>query len=466
MLCRAVNRSSQTGARSNLFALALFASAAVAACGHARGGEGSTVPGATADDRDRTGARGQGASEADDRAGRSPDEGRERAEARAGDRGSAGAERGEREREERDEAAYELDPMMIEVDPETGEADVYDARSLLDAGNAALGADRPRRAMAYYDRILSRFPGARVEPIARYNLGLALEGLGDYDGAVERYLELAEDDGAGRYAIDAAIRAGAVSAEVGQWAEAAEILEELLARDDLTPSDRVEGHARLGYVLYEERSDPDAEDVLQEGLRLADELGPGEPLETSYYVAMSHFYMGMIARRQFAEIPLRLPDDQLERDIEAKADLVLLAHDRFSRAIELGGPRWGTAAGYELGAMQEEFWREIVTAPIPPYLSPDQVEIYKEEVHAHAVEFLERALSLYGQTAELAEAHRTSTRWSRAAQARASAVAELLARVEAGERVDPEVDAPAAGALAPEDEDWDVATYTPSRTEL
>jgi tetratricopeptide (TPR) repeat protein len=364
------------------------------------------------------------------------------------------------------EAPYELDPLVIEVDPDTGEVVAYDPRSLLDAGNEAFQAGRPARAIAYYEQLAEEFPQSSLVVPALYNRGLALERLGAHDAAVAQYLELAERIGEGRDAIDATIRAGAVLAELGRWPDAIESFERLLERGDLSATDRVEGHARLGYVLYENKRDPRAEAVLREGLEIVDNLGGGEHLETNAYVAMIHFYLGMIPRRQFSEIPLRLPDEQMEQDLEDKSELVLLAHERLSRAIHAGDPRWATAAGFELGAMQEEFWQAIVSAPIPPHLGPRAVEAYTEEVHVQARVFLERALNLYRKTVELAEAYRTSTRYSRAAEARAEAVVEILARERAGELVTPEARDRTRVASEPAEGDWDVATYVPSRTNL
>ncbi len=400
-----------------------------------------------------------------------PHAGADEVEAGDGDESSAEAPWTERaddaDADDADEGAFELDPMVIEVDPETGEGRVYDPRSLLDAGNEALADGRAREAKAYFDALVDEFPDSRLSAPAQFNKGLAFEQLGDGDAAIAQYLQLARVADQGRYAIDAAIRAGAVMAELGRFAAAADLFQDLLERSDLSASDRVEAFARLGYVLYENKRDPEAEEALEEALAVADGLGEGEYLETNYYVAMAHFYLGMIPRRQFGEIPLRLPDEQLQQDLDAKAELVLLAHERFSRAIDVRAPDWATAAGYELGAMQEGFWREIVTAPIPPHLSPRQVEIYNEEVHRHALEFLERALNLYKKTVELAEAYRTSTPYSRAARTRAEDVADLLARERAGELVQLEDDeAPSAPVEAPEEADWDVASYVPSRTEL
>jgi tetratricopeptide (TPR) repeat protein len=364
------------------------------------------------------------------------------------------------------ETDVEVDPLIIEVDPSTGESIAYDSRALLDAGNDALQGGDALRAIAYYERLAEEFSQSELVTAALYNRGLALERLGEHDAAIDQYRDLAAAVQKGRDAIDALIRAGAVLADLRRWPASVDVFEELLARDDLSPSDRVEGYARLGYALYENKDDPRAEEVLGEALAVAGRLGEGEHLETSYFVAMSAFYLGLIPRRQFSDIPLRLPDEQMARDLEAKAELVLLTHERLTRAIAVGEPHWATAAGYELGAIQEEFWRAIVSAPIPPHLGPEAVQAYTSEVHDQAREFLERSLTLYSRTVELAEVFRTTTRWSRAAEERAGVVADLLARERAGELVAPETETASDRADVALHHDWDVTSYVPGRTDL
>lgn len=364
-----------------------------------------------------------------------------------------------------DDDVIVLEPLRIQVlrDDATGAQTVvaYDARALFDDGNAALVAGEHARALRLYDQLLADFPDSKLAVPALYNAGLALEGAEEFDRAIARYRELVRRQPTGRDSIDAHIRAAAVLAELERWRDAATTLDEVLARDDLTPSDRLEGRARRGYVLLEARDPTAAEATLAEAIRDYEAArDAGERFETDYFIAMARYYYAEIPRREFAAIPIRLPDEQIGRDVEAKAGLVLLASDRYAAAIEIGNVYWATASGYQLAAMQHEFWTAIVTAPVPPQLDAQAAEVYVEEVHQQVENLLEKALAIHRKNVKLAEVYDTHTHWSAASAERIPELAELLARERAGERVTPEV------TERPPPSPRRAADYLPGRFEL
>lgn len=359
----------------------------------------------------------------------------------------------------------ELEPLRIEVvrDEITGETtfEATDARSLFDAGNEALVTGKHEEALGRYDRLLADFPDSSLVAPALYNAGLAHEAAGDFDAAIARYRELVRRQPTGRDSIDAHIRAAAVLAERERWTEATETLTEVLARADLSPSDRLEALARRGYVLLEARDLPAAEAQLAEAIAYHErEAAGGAHFETDYFLAMARYYYGEVPRRQFSAIPIRLPDEQIARDVEAKAELVILAGERFSAAIEVGNIYWATAAGYQLASMQHDFWTAVVTAPVPPHLEAEVARVYVAEVHKEVRNLLEKALSIHTKNVKLAEVYDTETPWSAASAREVERLTALLAREKAGELVTPTGDESGAPAAAQKGE------YVPARFEL
>jgi hypothetical protein len=211
---------------------------------------------------------------------------------------------------------------------------VYDARELFDRAGAALDKDRYDQALALYDRLLSAFPDSALVAPALFNAGLALEGMGDLDAAVARYLEVARRARGTRHGLDGHIRAGAVMAERARWGDALRVFEELLARRDLATADRIEIRARRGYVLVESGRFDDAEAALAAALEL-EQVG-ARGVEMRYFLAMAQYYLGEVARRRAEAVRLALPEEVLQRDLEAKAKLVLVAQRRFGTPS--GGP--------------------------------------------------------------------------------------------------------------------------------
>jgi len=331
--------------------------------------------------------------------------------------------------------------MRIEVvTDEQGREQVvaYDARELFDAGNEALVAGRYDEALARYDDILGDFSDSHLAVPALYNAGLAHEGKGDWDGAIARYRVIVErETGEPRDIIDAQVRMGAVMAELERWPDAAAAFEDLLERDDLSPADRIQGLARLGYVLLESKDYAGAEEVLRSGLGYYAEIVDSTRLPTDYYVAMCQYYLAQIPHRQFSAIPIRMPDAQVVRDMEAKADRLLIAHDRYLKTVEIGNAYWATAAGYQIASMQKEFWDALVVAPIPPQLPVEAHDYYVQQVHEKSRQFLHKALDTHRKNVELSDRAGISSPWIDASRREAAVIADILAREEGGEIVLP-----------------------------
>ncbi|WP_428261462.1 tetratricopeptide repeat protein [Haliangium sp.] len=365
---------------------------------------------------------------------------------------------------ERGERVYELEGMRIEVAERAADGTPvlisYDAQSLFEQGNDALARGLPEVAVTCYQKLRDTFPDSALVAPATYNLGLAHEVLGAPDRALATYRELFTRPELGRDSVDAHIRAVAVLSEHERWAEARREVDALLARTDLTHADRIQAQARLGYIALSLDDFAAAEAALLAAMEIY--AGLTSALDDDYFVAMSRYYLAEIPHRQFLAAPLRLPDAQLARDLDAKAELLALAYDRYARVLDVTEPYWATAAGYQMSQIYKQFWDDIVSAPVPAKLSPEAAGYYRTEVHARVRGMLEKALEGHGRNVELAEVYGTSTEWSEASRVRAGEIARILTREARGELVTP---ASAAAEIEPSP-GRDVDAYVPARVEL
>jgi tetratricopeptide (TPR) repeat protein len=368
------------------------------------------------------------------------------------------------------ERVYDLEALRIEVAGKAADGEpelvAYDAQALLDAGNDALARGRADEAATRYEKLVREFPESRLVAAALYNLGLAHEARGEHERALALYRRLAADEALERDAVDAHVRMAAVLAALGRWSEARQALVALLARRDLTHADRIEGLARLGYVALEQEDFAAAEAHLRDALQTFEKLTTR--LETLYFVAMARYYLAQIPHRQFRARPMRLPDQQLERDLATKAGLVTLAYDRYVEVLSVHEAYWGTAAGYQMSQIYKELWDDVTSAPIPTQLSPDAAGYYVNEVHARVRPMLEKAMEGHLRNLELARTYGTDTEWSAASRVRAEQIAGLLAREASGELVTPERAGaiPGAGRAADASEALAPASYVPARPDL
>lgn len=359
------------------------------------------------------------------------------------------------------ERSIDLEPLRIRVVGKAGgapEVIAYDARDLFDQAGAALDGESWEQALELYDRLLTEFPSSGLVVPALFNAGLAHEGKGDWSGALARYQRIVRIASRPRDSVDASIRIAAVLAEQGAWDRSAAALEPVLASKAASADDRIEALARRGYALVELKRHAEAERSLRAAVELA-----GKEDRADHFVAMAHFYLAEIPRRQAAAVPLRLPEAQLRADLDAKARLVLLAQERFEATLDLGNVFWATAAGHQMAAMQEDMWRALVGAPVPPQLRPDEAAIYRDEVRKLARPYLDRALDIHSKNVRLAERYRSESPWSAGSRERIPVLADLVAREERGER--PGADSGLAGARSPVTP-GDPERYVPARVEL
>jgi TolA-binding protein len=362
------------------------------------------------------------------------------------------------------ERTIEVEPLRVQVQKDgAGDIVIYDARELFDQANEALAGGSPDLALEVYARMVAEFPESDLVPLAVFNSGIALEDKGDAAGAVLRYREVARLVPGTRDALDASIRAAAVETELGRTREALAALDALLSDRNVTDADRIEIQARRGFALVSEKRYAEAEKALRAAIDIF-HGGRAAHLETDHYVAMAHYYLGDIPRRQFEEAPLRLPDEQLKRDLEAKSNLLLLAKQRFEDTIVLANVYWATASAYQIASMQQEMWRALVAAPVPAQLTAQEAGIYVDEVRKLARPYLDAALETHTRNVQIALRHRIDTQWTEGSRLRIGELTDLLAREARGEKpTAPVPPAPPTRAAPPA---GDPDRYVPRRIEL
>jgi hypothetical protein len=93
----------------------------------------------------------------------------------------------------------------------------------------------------------------------------------------------------------------------------------------------------------------------------------------------------------------------LSAAIETKAEFLLSAQGHYLRSIRKGDGEWATAAGFRIGEMYEAFYDELVHAPEPRGLTPEQQALYRDELHKKVRNLIEKAVRIYEQTLSQAQ---------------------------------------------------------------
>src|SRR6185312_12057782 len=109
----------------------------------------------------------------------------------------------------------------------------------------------------------------------------------------------------------------------------------ILDRKDLTLGDRLEALARRGVAQLNARDIIAAEHTFRDELAYWHAHQSEERLDSDFFVAMGAYYLGECAHEQYKALPVRLPERQLTRDLEAKARQLLVAQARFLDAMRV-----------------------------------------------------------------------------------------------------------------------------------
>lgn len=290
------------------------------------------------------------------------------------------------------------------------------------------------RAIGIYRRLVTEFPDSGYSPTALFNIAAIYDGRRDLPATLAILRELVKAYPATRESIEGHLYIAALHTDHGHYPTALTTLDEVLARTNLTYGDRIEGFARRGYILIELRRYEEAEVALDAAIadfRKVTRLGD------TYYIAMASYYRGELMHRRFAEAPMRLPDDQLIADLEAKRVLAVKAYDFWKESLQFKQPYWATASGYQMSQIFVELWEAHVKAPYPQRIDVATRPRYVTEVHDRVREHLDKALEGHRMNGELAKAYGVETAWSRASAEQAVRVMELLDREARGIYITP-----------------------------
>jgi tetratricopeptide (TPR) repeat protein len=331
----------------------------------------------------------------------------------------------------------EFEPLQIEAvkGPKGTQVDAFDAASLFEQAGADLEAQRYDEAIRGYDRLVATFPDSRYVVAALYNAGLALEGKQDFGGAATRYRAIVDQHPQSKDVLDALFRMGACYAEINNWAASAEAFGHVLERSDLALGDHVEALARRGLAQYQLKDLPASERSFREALNVFRANEAVERLDNDFFVAMSQFYLGEIAHEDFRALPLRLPQKQLAKDLESKAEALLTTQARYVDTARIKNPAWATAAGHQIATLYKEFYDAMLTAPMPPELKTDELKkIYFDELRQKIEPLLRKAIHAHELTLGVAERFGLDNDWVRKSN---EEMAQLRALLNPNEKLAP-----------------------------
>ena len=312
----------------------------------------------------------------------------------------------------------ELDPIVITAGKGHDELDARTDGQLFDDGAVYFRSQKYAEAARHFDKLVTAHPSSPQLLPALYNAGLAHQRLGHFQEALDRFLELLRRDPQGRDATDAQFQAALCEYRIGKKQEAGDRLHALGQRTDLSPQRRAEALVQEGVCRFETGQRAEGEQLFRGSVKLLEEASVRDAVEPGL-LAQAEFWLGETYRAHFLEArldPATMDQEKLGEAIENKAQFLMSAQGHYLRAIRKNDGEWATAAGYRVGELYEAFHDELVKAPLPRGLDPDQASLYRLELRGKVKVLMGKAIQIYEQT--LAAAQRTGASNDYVAKAR------------------------------------------------
>lgn len=321
-----------------------------------------------------------------------------------------------------------MEPIKLQALPGKAVPDIeaIDADTLFEQAGQLLSGREYRRAVANYDRLLKEFPDSRLAASTLYNAGLCHEWLGEFDRAALRYAELIRRFGERKEAIDAAFRLGGCHAELQNWPASAEVFKALQQRSELSIADRIEAMAREGLAHFRLGDERACRSTLEGALRYYKTVEAVERLDSDFFLAMIHYYLGALPHVTFRKLQVQA-GPELAQSLDEKARQLLLSQARYIEAIKVKNAYWATAAGFQIGSLYREFYTVLLTS-IPDFTREAQenskklkitkdeaerqlVQVYMEEVHKAVKPLLTKAINVFERNILMAQRVGVESNW-------------------------------------------------------
>jgi tetratricopeptide (TPR) repeat protein len=295
------------------------------------------------------------------------------------------------------------------------ELDAYDAADLFKRGTELLNQKKCKEAVELYDRLVSEFATSQYASASFYNAGLCLQALGDFAGAAQRYSGLLQHFADSPDRKDAAFQLAEVEVQLERWSEVMAVVDELLARQDLSADERLEGMARRSQALLGQENFDEAERYARGALAFMRTRPKEDAIKDEFFAAACNYVLAESFRQREQKLDFPQGLEPQKQVLLHRAELLLEAQREYFNTISLknlDNYYWAAASGYRIGNMYDELWRAIMAAPVPANLPASGHAVYHEELAKLIKPLIRHAIRYWEMTQMFIERTGITTSWA------------------------------------------------------
>lgn len=246
------------------------------------------------------------------------------------------------------------------------------ASELFERGKRLLLEEKYAEAARHFELVLQGDPKGRLGPMALMNAGLAHEGAGARDVALERYRALVEKHPTDELVKSALLRIGRVSIAGERWADLGKAAEALLARADVSVSEKIEGLGAKALAMSQLREIEGAERAAEQARTLMEKHHIGEVGRVPHEVAMVFFSLGEVRRIKSEKLVFDPMPASFGEAFEARAQGLLDAQSAYTDTMRTTDVFWGTWAGYRVGQLYQQLHHDVMVVKVPDKVKTDK----------------------------------------------------------------------------------------------
>ena len=285
-------------------------------------------------------------------------------------------------------------------------------KTRFEEANTLLLSNKFEQAAAAFDRITQLEPRGSYAPASLYNAGYAYEQLERRPEALERFAKLIKTFPEAEETRPALTRTNRLLTYLEDWPALQATSEQLLARPDLSPVERIEALGAHALGLIEQGEIEKASLSVSRARTLIEDSGLSEAGKLTVGIAQVYFALGEVRRlrsEQMTFVPM--PADFVDV-LEKRCQGLLDAQDAYASAMRAYDARWSAMAGYRVGQLYQQLHRDIMQIPPPASAkTARQKALFEGAMQLRYRVLLEKGLKMIDRTLAMAERTGEASGW-------------------------------------------------------
>jgi tetratricopeptide (TPR) repeat protein len=304
-------------------------------------------------------------------------------------------------------ARVEVEPLIVTQSSADTVARIHDRGMLELQKGAFVAAERD------FDLCVRAAPVGPYAASALYHGALALDELGRFEPALDRFLEVAQSHSDHPLGDAARLRAVRLACHLERWQVARAQADGLLNRNSrLSPGDDILVRGALALEAVSRGDDSSAQIHVARARNVIESAGFDAPGRIPRDVAAVYFALGEIRRLRAERIRLAPPPQDFAAVLEKRCELILAGQAAYSDAMRAFDAHWSTMAGFRIGELYASLHQELMNIVPPDRISDARQRLlFEGAMRLRYSVLVQKALNLMKHTLAMAERTGEQSEW-------------------------------------------------------